>query len=134
MALVEAPPSSQTVLHVLQIVRNWGPVGGMESYVWHLSHALAECHCRVTILCEKAHETSVNGGIEAIEIGALRPKPRWILYWRFANKVEEVVQSIRRHGECIVHGYRYWAAIAPGFCRIRNAALTNFNKKNTIII
>jgi UDP-glucose:(heptosyl)LPS alpha-1,3-glucosyltransferase len=105
MALVEAPPSSQTVLHVLQIVRNWGPVGGMESYVWHLSHALAERHCRVTIVCEKAHGTSFNSGIEVIEIGALRPKPRWILYWRFASKVEAVVQSIRRQGECIVHSH-----------------------------
>jgi len=105
MALVEAPPSSQTVLHMLQIVRNWGPVGGMESYVWHLSHGLAEHGCRVTIVCEKAHETSLNSRIEVVEIGVLRPKPRWILYWRFANQVEEAVQSIRRQGECIVHSH-----------------------------
>jgi UDP-glucose:(heptosyl)LPS alpha-1,3-glucosyltransferase len=105
MALVEVPPSSPAALHVVQIVRNWGPVGGMESYVWHLSHALAEHGSRVTIVCEKAHQISVNSGIEVIELGVLRPKPRWVLYWRFANQVEAVVQSIRRQGECIVHSH-----------------------------
>jgi hypothetical protein len=29
MALVVLPPSLQTVFHELQIIRNWGPVGGM---------------------------------------------------------------------------------------------------------
>lgn len=105
MALVEVHPPSQAALHVVQLVRNWGPVGGMESYVWHLSHALAERNCRVTIVCEKAHENSAADGIEVIEIDALRPKPRWILYWLFANKVEAVVQSIRCQGQCIVHSH-----------------------------
>ena len=91
--------------HIVQLVRNWGPVGGMESYVWHLSHALAERHCRITIVCEKAHAQALPGSIKVIEIGALPPKPRWVLYWRFANQVEAVVQSIRRQGECLVHSH-----------------------------
>ncbi len=89
--------------HIVQLVRNWGPVGGMESYVWHLSHALAERNCRITIVCEKAHAQPLTGTIKVIEIGVLPPKPRWVLYWRFANQVEAVVQSIRRQGECLVH-------------------------------
>lgn len=91
--------------HIVQLVRNWGPVGGMESYVWHLSHALAERHCRITIVCEKAHAQPLTGTIKVIEIGVLPPKPRWVLYWRFANQVEAVVQSIRRQGECLVHSH-----------------------------
>lgn len=101
----DSSPSAREGLRIIQIVRNWGPVGGMESYVWHLSHALTQRNCRITIVCEKAHANSATGGIEVIEIGVLRPKPRWILYWRFASKVEAVVQSIRRQGECIVHSH-----------------------------
>jgi UDP-glucose:(heptosyl)LPS alpha-1,3-glucosyltransferase len=100
MALVEAPPSSPAVLHVVQIVRNWGPVGGMESYVWHLSHALAQRNYRITIVCEKAHEVTTASNIEVIETGLLPPKPRWILYWRFANKVEALVHSILSRSQC----------------------------------
>lgn len=92
-----------TIQHIIQIVRNWGPVGGMESYVWHLSHALAERNYQVTIICEKSHAGTDAGNIHVIETGLLPAKPRWILYWRFANKVEAVVQSIQ--GQCIVHSH-----------------------------
>jgi UDP-glucose:(heptosyl)LPS alpha-1,3-glucosyltransferase len=91
--------------HIVQLVRNWGPVGGMESYVWHLSHALAELDCHITIVCEKAHAQPLTATIKVIEIGVLPPKPRWVLYWRFANRVEAVVQSIRQQGECLVHSH-----------------------------
>jgi UDP-glucose:(heptosyl)LPS alpha-1,3-glucosyltransferase len=94
-----------TSLHIIQVVRNWGPVGGMESYVWHLSHALALHNHRITVVCEKSHEAPTVSNIEVIETGLLPPKPRWILYWRFAKKVEAVVQSIRHQGECIVHSH-----------------------------
>jgi len=97
------PQHAPTGQHIIQVVRNWGPVGGMESYVWHLSHALAEHNYRVTILCEKAHEVAAASNIEVIETGLLPSKPRWILYWRFANKVETLVQSIQ--GQHIVHSH-----------------------------
>ena len=99
------PQPAPTGQHIIQVVRNWGPVGGMESYVWHLSHALALLNYRITVVCEKSHEATAASNIEVIETGLLPPKPRWILYWRFANKVEAVVQSIRHQGECIVHSH-----------------------------
>jgi UDP-glucose:(heptosyl)LPS alpha-1,3-glucosyltransferase len=100
------PPQTITSgRHIIQVVRNWGPVGGMESYVWHLSHALATLNYRITIVCEKAHAITAASNIEVIETGLLPPKPRWILYWRFANKVEAVVLSILGRGQCIVHSH-----------------------------
>jgi UDP-glucose:(heptosyl)LPS alpha-1,3-glucosyltransferase len=77
----------------------------MESYVWHLSHALALLNFRITVVCEKSHSMTVASNIEVIETGLLPPKPRWILYWRFANKVETVVQAIRRQSDCIIHSH-----------------------------
>ena len=101
---LNSPQPTLTRQHIIQVVRNWGPVGGMESYVWHLSHALALLNYRITIVCEKSHEATASN-IEVIEIGLLPPKPRWILYWRFAKKVEAVVQSILSNGQCIVHSH-----------------------------
>ncbi len=95
----------QTGRHIIQVVRNWGPVGGMESYVWHLSHALAEHNYRITIVCEQSHAVTAASNIEVIETGLLPPKPRWILYWRFANKVEAVIQSFQGQGRRIVHSH-----------------------------
>jgi UDP-glucose:(heptosyl)LPS alpha-1,3-glucosyltransferase len=99
------PQPAPTGQHIIQVVRNWGPVGGMESYVWHLSHALALLNYRITIVCEQSHEATAASNIEVIETGLLPPKPRWILYWRFANKVEVVVHSILSRGQCIVHSH-----------------------------
>ena len=99
------PQPALTRQHIIQVVRNWGPVGGMESYVWHLSHALALLNYRITVVCEQSHEATDASNIEVIETGLLSPKPRWILYWRFANKVEAVVQSIQGQGQCIVHSH-----------------------------
>ena len=100
--LLQPAPSGQ---HIIQVVRNWGPVGGMESYVWHLSHALALLNYRITVVCEQSHEATAASNIEVIETGLLPPKPRWILYWRFAKKAEAAVQSIKHQGECIVHSH-----------------------------
>ena len=102
---LNSPQPVPTGQHIVQLVRNWGPVGGMESYVWHLSHALALLNYRITVVCEKSHEVKVAANIEVIETGVLPPKPRWILYWRFANRVEAVVQSILSRGQCIVHSH-----------------------------
>jgi UDP-glucose:(heptosyl)LPS alpha-1,3-glucosyltransferase len=102
---LSSPQPALTRQHIIQVVRNWGPVGGMESYVWHLSHALALLNFRITVVCEKSHSMTVASNIEVIETGLLPPKPRWILYWRFANKVEVVVQSILSRSQCIVHSH-----------------------------
>ena len=56
-------------LEIIQIVRNWGSVGGMEAYVWHLSHELAKRNCKVTIICEKSHKNISHSDIQVIEIG-----------------------------------------------------------------
>jgi UDP-glucose:(heptosyl)LPS alpha-1,3-glucosyltransferase len=102
---LHSPQPAPTGRHIIQVVRNWGPVGGMESYVWHLSHALAVLNYRITVVCEKSHEARAASNIEVIETGLLPAKPRWILYWRFANKVEAVVHSIRLQSKCIVHSH-----------------------------
>ena len=83
-----------TPLKIIQIVRNWGPVGGMESYVWHLSHELAKSNCLVTVICEQSCNAPEHPNIKIIEIGQLKPKPRWLMYRRFAKKIDDVIQEL----------------------------------------
>lgn len=85
---------SDKVLQIIQIVRNWGPVGGMESYVWHLSHELAKKNCLVTVICEQSCHAPDHPNIKIIEIGQLKQKPRWLMYRRFAKKVDDVIQEL----------------------------------------
>lgn len=85
---------SDKALQIIQIVRNWGPVGGMESYVWHISHELAKKNCLVTVICEQSHKTTGHQNINIIEIGELKQKPRWLMYRRFAKKVDDVIQTL----------------------------------------
>jgi UDP-glucose:(heptosyl)LPS alpha-1,3-glucosyltransferase len=66
----------------------------MESYVWHISHELAKKNCLVTVICEQSHKAPDHQNINIIELGQLRPKPRWLMYRRFAKKVDAVIQTL----------------------------------------
>ena len=52
----------------IHIVRRYGPVGGMERYVWELTHALAKQGQKVKIICERAYDTC-DDKIDVIELG-----------------------------------------------------------------
>ena len=67
----------------IHLVRRFGPVGGMERYVWELTNALAAKGHPVRILCEQHHlpggEDQLNPAIEIVALGASRiRKPRWL--------------------------------------------------------
>jgi UDP-glucose:(heptosyl)LPS alpha-1,3-glucosyltransferase len=95
----------QEKLHIVQIVRNWGQVGGMESYVWQLSHELARQNYCVTVICEREHAKPEIQGIEVIELGKLLQKPRWVMYWRFANRVNEKIKYLGLTKDCVIHSH-----------------------------
>lgn len=76
----------------LHIVRRYGTVGGMERYVWELTHALSQSGQRVTILCEQACCTSETN-IEIIELGSIKQKPRWVSMLRFSANVSTYLKA-----------------------------------------
>ena len=73
-------------LKVYQIVRHWGRVGGMEIYVWELSHQLALCGYDVTVICEKSFELGAKN-IRIVELGSILKRPRYLSYLFFAIRV-----------------------------------------------
>jgi len=115
------------VLRVLQIVRRFGPVGGMESYVWELSRALNDRDCQVEVLCEEVCG-EVAQGIRVHTLGTMMRKPRWLAAWRFSGRVSRWVSrhAIAQH---IIHSHEATAVHqvttfhGPPFARVRDGSV-----------
>jgi len=75
------------MLEVVQVVRRFGTAGGMERYVWELSHALADQGVLVHILCEEVTDTLNHNLIKINYLKRVSGRPRWIAMLRFSHNV-----------------------------------------------
>ena len=73
-------------LKLLQVVRRYGPVGGMERYVWELTQQLRDLGHEVEVLCEVCLAEKPHG-IAVHELGTIAPRPRWLALLRFSKRV-----------------------------------------------
>ncbi|MDQ6956943.1 MAG: glycosyltransferase family 4 protein, partial [Mariprofundaceae bacterium] len=74
-------------LVIAQICRRFGPVGGMERYVWELCRELASMGHQVHVLCEINLCSEPLSRVNIHELGVIPPKPRWLSYLRFSRRV-----------------------------------------------
>ena len=83
-------------MRIIQIVRRFGPVGGLEGYAWQLTRALAARGIDVAVVCETDESEPIDG-VPVTALGKMRPKPRWLHYLRFARRVagERQKQSVQ---------------------------------------
>ena len=96
---------------VVQVVRRFGPVGGMEAYVWHLSHELAKLGILVVVLCEAQAAEPTHPGVRVIALVRRWPaRPRWWAYLGFARAVRQRLQEpdllgalVHSHERCSGH-------------------------------
>jgi len=114
-----------TPLNLVQIVRRYGPVGGMERYVWEMSREMAELGHQVTILCEQLLSQSAPAGVQIVELGCVTPKPRWLAHLRFSARVSawliaqpEQNRIIHSHERTGVHQFTTFHG--PPFAAVRN--------------
>lgn len=73
-------------MKILHVVRRYGPVGGMERYVWEVTRELAALGHEVEVVCERCHADK-PAGIEVHELGEIAPRPRWLSLLRFGKRV-----------------------------------------------
>jgi len=90
-------------LRILHVVRRYGPVGGMERYVWELSHELHGMGQHITIICEQCLETP-TAGIQVIALGTVWPKPRWLALLRFGARVQTWLKH-HKAGFDLIHSH-----------------------------
>ena len=89
-------------MQIIQVVRHFGPVGGMEEIAWRISCGLAERGFGITILCDEAHCSHGFKG-RIIEFGKRSEKPRWLTHIKFARQVQSWLrenQSTRQIVHC----------------------------------
>jgi len=77
---------------LLHIVRRYGPVGGMERYVWELTLQLQKLGHQVIVICERCH-IEKPGGITVIELGEVAPRPHWLAALRFDRRVRRWLEA-----------------------------------------
>jgi UDP-glucose:(heptosyl)LPS alpha-1,3-glucosyltransferase len=87
-------------IHVLQAVRRYGPVGGMERYVWEVTRELAARGHRVEVVCERCH-APLPAGIEVHQLGEILQRPRWLALLRFGWRVARWLRANPRPGAVI---------------------------------
>ena len=80
-------------MKILHVVRRYGPVGGMERYVWELTRELRNLGHEVEVLCEVCLAEKPEG-IAVHELGKIAWRPRWLSLLRFGWRV---ARWLKRH-------------------------------------
>ena len=88
-------------MKILHVVRRYGPVGGMERYVWELTRELVALGHEVTVLCERCHLEKPHG-IVVHELGEIAPRPRWLSLLRFSGRVADWLAA-HPHTDWLIH-------------------------------
>ena len=116
------------MLKLVHIARHYGPVGGMERYVWELTRELAEMGHQVTVLCEKLAAERAPPGVEVVELGIVHWRPRWFAHLRFSKKVSAWVAAnpdpdriIHSHERTAVHDVTTFHG--PPFAKVKSKPL-----------
>ena len=97
---VEVGPGLPRIVHV---VRRYGPIGGMERYVWELTHGLAAEGVAVMVVCEEVLGAVANG-IDVVVVPSAPPRPRWRAMQLFRDQVKAVIGDTDLCGS-IVHSH-----------------------------
>lgn len=90
-------------MKIIHIVRRYGPVGGMERYVWETTQELARLGHEVQVICETCVAEGPQG-ITVHELGKMIYRPRWIYYWRFGRRVEKWLRAHPQPG-WLIHSH-----------------------------
>jgi len=113
------------MIKVVQVVRKFGKKGGMERYVWELSHALADQEVLVHILCEEVTDTCNHHLIHVNTLKRVAEKPRWLAMLRFSSNVTNWFKH-NNLNDCVIHSHERTSIHqvttfhGPPFAHIRN--------------
>ncbi|MBC8325652.1 MAG: glycosyltransferase family 4 protein [Verrucomicrobia subdivision 3 bacterium] len=80
------------MMRIVQIVRRFGPVGGMETYAWQLTRALAANGRPVRVVCE-TNESDPMPGVTVDALGSTNSFPRWRHHLQFSRRVADFRQQ-----------------------------------------
>ena len=91
-------------MRITHIVRRFGPVGGMEAYVYHLVFELLSLGHDVGVICESTH-VEIPDSLRLYKIKVSSFRPRWKQMEHFGNQVEQLVKSHGADDFGILHSH-----------------------------
>ena len=89
---------------IIHIVRRFGCVGGMESYVWNLTHELLKQDVQVEIICEETFG-EFDPRILIHRVAKSHPRPRWKSMGRFRQLVTRYVNDKFQSHHILIHSH-----------------------------
>jgi UDP-glucose:(heptosyl)LPS alpha-1,3-glucosyltransferase len=90
---------------VIHVVKRFGRVGGMESYVWHLVHGLVDHGMRLAVVCEQVCESPDDDRIQIVEVKASPERPRWRSMLAFRARVDQKIQDVFSGQSVLIHSH-----------------------------
>ena len=90
-------------MKILHVARRYGPVGGMERYVWEVTRELAALGHQVEVVCERCH-AEPPPGIVVHELGEIAARPRWLALLRFGRRVANWLRDNPRP-DSVIHSH-----------------------------
>ena len=95
---------TEPIKQIVQVVKRFGPCGGMEEYVFQLSKELVSAGLNVLVLCEKKVSCPKHIEFDVIELGSSIRKPRWLSHLIFSHKVRHWIDNTPLSGR-IIHSH-----------------------------
>jgi UDP-glucose:(heptosyl)LPS alpha-1,3-glucosyltransferase len=92
------------LLRVTHIVRQFGRVGGMESYVYELSKALVDLGVDVHIVCECVHDELPGTTIHRV-LSPEFSRPRWRAMLFFRDQVQRYILTHGENSFGVIHSH-----------------------------
>lgn len=111
-------------MKLLHVVRRYGPVGGMERYVWELTRELRNLGHQVEVLCEERFTEKLDD-IAVYELGKIAMRPRWLSQLRFGRRVERWLEKNPRpcwliHSHERLNSHHVTTFHGPPFATVRD--------------
>ena len=100
---ISPTPTLRCDMKLIHVVRRYGPVGGMERYVFEITRELRDLGHEVEVLCEVCLAEK-QSGILVHELGATAPRPRWLALLRFGQKVNAWLEA-NPHHDWLIHSH-----------------------------
>lgn len=98
------PASTSQSRPVLHIVRRFGCVGGMENYVWNLTHQLSLLGTTVYVICEECFGDP-DPKIRVTKVPKIRAEHRWQSMLSFRASVNQQIKSTSMFDSAIIHSH-----------------------------
>ena len=89
---------------VIHIVKRFGRVGGMETYVWNLVHGLILHGQRVAVVCEEILEQPART-IQIFEVNKGLKRPRWKSMMCFRDNVQQLITEQFTDQLVLIHSH-----------------------------